>query len=196
MQPVQLRFTYTEPEYLSASRLLITRETKIVVRLIAMFLLFFCLEFLLTRLVPAFTWFPLWVILLIALVFAALFLRKLFVDMPRKYFRGNTQARGEYQLTFSDEGVWVQTTGIDSKLAWSLYTGVLENSSMYVIVYGKDARMMTAVPKRAFRSAEEEVAFRNLLGRYVDQSLPPTNASIDARAYQYVPSGTQPPDWR
>ena len=81
-------------------------------------------------------------------------------------------------------------------MAWSLYTGVFENSSMYVIVYGKGARMMTAVPKRVFRNAEEEVEFRNLLRQHVDSKFPATNASIEDRVPQYVPSGTEPPDWR
>lgn len=194
MQPLRLRFTYTEAEYLSASRLLMRSETNMVVRLAAFFLLMFFGGILLS-LVEVFS-FPVWLVLLIALLFEGVFVYQVFVEMPRRYFRGNIQARAEYQLTFTEEGVWVQTSQIDSKLAWSLYTRVLENSGMYVIVYGKDARMMTAVPKRVFTNANEELEFRNLVRRQVDNRLAPTNASIDARAPEYVPSSLEPPDWR
>jgi hypothetical protein len=193
MQPIQLRFTYTEAEYLKAARLLTLGETKTVVR-IGAFILLVLLGAIGLTIIGDFL-FPVWAMILIALLFSAALVYTIFVDAPRKYFRGNTQARGEYQLTFTTDGVWVQTTGIDSKLAWSLYTRVLENDSMYVIVYGKDVRMMTAVPKRAFKSADEELQFRNLVRQHVTNNLPPSNASIAERAGEYVP-GSQPPDWR
>jgi hypothetical protein len=195
MQPIQLRFTYSEAEYLNASRLLLMRETKVILRLAVMFLLLFSGGVMLTMLIPLFS-FPLWAMVLIALVFVAIFFQKLLVDMPRRYFRGNDNMREEFLLTFSHDGVWVRTSKIDSKMAWSLYTRVLENPSMYVIVYGTDARMMTAVPKRVFRSVQEEVEFRNLLRQHVDDRLPLTTPSIEARTPEYIPSGSQPPDWR
>jgi len=194
MQTVQLRFTYTEAEYLDASRLLLLRETSIVLRLAAILVLFVLAMLLLMVLVPAS--FPLWAVALITPLFLVALSHKILVGMPRKYFRGNENMREEFLLTFSHDGVWVRTSKIDSKLAWSLYTRVVENKSMYVIVYGKDARMMTAVPKRVFRSAQEEIEFRNLLRQHVDDRLPLTTPSIEARTTEYIPSGSQPPDWR
>ena len=135
-------------------------------------------------------------LLLLAPLFLVALSHKILVGMPRRYFRGNENMREEFLLTFSHDGVWVRTSKIDSKLAWSLYTRVVENKSMYVIVYGKDARMMTAVPKRVFRSAQEEIEFRNLLRQHVDDRLPLTTPSIEARTTEYIPSGSQPPDWR
>ncbi|HEY2963149.1 MAG TPA: YcxB family protein [Pyrinomonadaceae bacterium] len=194
MQPLQLRFTYTESEYLSASRLLMSRETNLVARLGAFFFLILFGGIVLT-VIEDFI-FPLWSVVLIALLFEAAFVYKIFVDMPRRYFRGDPKLRDEYRLTFSNDGIWLQTSQIDSKLAWSLYTRVLENSSLYVIVYGTDARMMTTVPKRTFRNAQEELEFRNLLRLHVDPRLTPTNASIGDRVPEYVPTGSEPPDWR
>jgi signal transduction histidine kinase len=193
MQPIQLRFSYTEAEYLTASRLLILGETNIVVRLGVFFLLILFGAVALS-IVGDFL-FPMWTMVLLAMVFIAMLTYTTFIQLPRKYFRRNLQMRGEYQLTFSDEGVWVQTTGIDSKLAWSLYTRLVENDSMYVIVYGKDARMMTAVPKRVFKSANEELEFRNLVRQHVANRLPPSHASIEAKVPEFGP-GSQPPDWR
>jgi len=194
MQPIQLRFSYTEAEYLNAARLMMLRETKIVLRLAAFFILLFVGAVLLGMLIPEAT-FSLWAIFLVMAIFVAAFFQKIIVAVPRKFFRGNDNMREEFLLTFSPDGVWVRTSKIDSKLSWSLYTRVLENASMYVIVYGKDARMMTAVPKRVFRNAQEEVEFRDLLRLHVDDRLPLTNPSLEARTPEYIP-GSQPPDWR
>ena len=193
MQPIQLRFTYTEAEYLTAARLLILGETTTVVRMGAFFVMVLFGAIALTIIGDFF--FPIWTIVLLGLVFPAALLYITLVETPRKYFRSNLQTRGEYQLTFSTDGVWVQTVGIDSKLAWNLYTRLLENDSMYVIVYGKDARMMTAVPKRVFKSANEELEFRNLVRQHVANRLPPSNTSMETKVPEFKP-GSQPPDWR
>ena len=194
MQPLQFRFRYSEAEYLNASRLLLVRDRKMIGRLVAFIPLFLCISLLLTILLPNLA-FPFWLALPISLLFAAVFVYRIFTDMPRRFFRGDAKLRDEFLLTFSHDGVWVKTSLIDSKLAWSLYTQVFENDSTYVIVYGKDARMMTVVPKRVFQSANEELEFRRLLREHVDHKLPPTNAKLEAQAQHYVPSGP-PPDWR
>jgi len=194
MQPLQFRFRYTEAEYLSASRLLTWGEKSTLVRMMSFFLLILFGGIMLT-IIQDFV-LPIWSVVALTLLVAAAFVYKLFFDMPKRYFRGNENVRDEYLLSFSHEGVWVKTSQIDSKLAWSLYTRVLENSQLYVIVYGKDARMMTPVPKRVFKGVNEELEFRKLLREHVNHQLPPTSASIEARAEQYIPSGSEPPDWR
>jgi len=194
MQPLQFRFRYTEAEYLSASRLLLLKEKSVLVRLVA-FLLLILFGAILLTIVGNFL-LPIWSVAAMALLVNAALAYNIFFKMPQRYFRGNANLRDEFQLSFSHEGVWVKTSQIDSKLAWSLYTRVVENSSLYVIVYGKDARMMTAVPKRVFQSANEELEFRKLLREHVDHQLPPTNARIEAQAQKYVFTGSEPPDWR
>jgi len=193
MQPIQLQFTYTEAEYVSAARLLMLREKTTVIRLTVFFVLILLGAVLLT-ITQGFL-FPLWAAVLIALLFDLVLVYRIFVDMPKKYFRGDPKLGDEYRLTFSADHIWLQTSQIDSKLAWSLYTRVHENSSLYVIVYGKDGRMMTVVPKRVFASAQEELQFRKLLRERVDGRMKVTDASLEARLGEYVP-GTQPPDWR
>ena len=194
MQPIQLRFSYTEAEYLNAARTLILAEKTTVARLIAIFVLL-VMVMLLLPILAGFT-FPLWIGVLFALAFDALFAYQLIVQIPRRFFRGDPKMRDEYRLTFSDEGVWLQTSQIDSKMGWSLYKRVLENKSLYIIVYGRDTRMMTVIPKRVFRDVNEELEFRQLLRRHVDQRLPPTNATISAEMPSYTPSTLEPLDWR
>ena len=193
MQPIQFRFAYTEEEYLRAARLLTLGQKSVMARLIAFLTLL--TGGLVLLLIVANIQFPLWWALLAGLAFSAALGYLILFDAPRKYFRGDPKLRDEYLLTFSDEGVQLNTTQIDSKLAWSLYKRVLENKSLYVIVYG-DARMMTVVPKRLFRSANEELQFRELLHRHVDQSLPLLGANLNATVPEYVPTKLEPPDWR
>ena len=194
MQPLQFRFRYSEAEYLSAARLLILKERSVLVRIITFLLLILFLAIVVT--IAGNLLIPIWSVAAMALLVNMALVYNIFFNMPRRYFRRNDNLRDEFQLSFSHEGVSVKTSQIDSKLAWTLYTKVAENNSLYVIVYGKDARMMTAVPKRVFQSANEELEFRKLLREHVDHQFPATNASIEARAPQYVPSGSQPPDWR
>jgi hypothetical protein len=193
MQPIQFRFSYTEEEYLKAARLLTLGQKAIMARLVV-FLALLTGAFVLLLIVVDFQ-FSLWWALLAGLLFSATLGYLLLFDAPRKYFRGDPKLRDEFVLTFSDEGVQVQTTQIDSKLAWTLYKRVVENKSLYVLVYG-DGRMMTVVPKRAFRDADEELQFRGLLRRHVDHSLTALGGNFKEPVPEYVPTKFEPPDWR
>jgi hypothetical protein len=66
MQPIQLRFTYTEAEYLKAARLLTLGETKTVVR-IGAFILLVLLGAIGLTIIGDFL-FPVWAMILIALL--------------------------------------------------------------------------------------------------------------------------------
>lgn len=195
MQPIQLKFTHTEAEYLAATRLLLFGQ-KVLLARTAVSLALVVAGVMMLSLLGDFA-FPLWATLLIGVVMAGGFAYMGLVDAPRRFFRKDPKMRDEFLLTFSSDGVTVKTPQIDSKLAWSLYKGVQENKTVYVLVYNDPARMsMTLVPKRAFRDAVEELEFRRLVHREVDQSLALTNESSGDHAYAYVPSKLEPPDWR
>src|SRR5690242_9534681 len=98
MQPIQLQFTYTEAEYVSAARLLMLREKNTVIRLTVFFVLILLGAVLLT-ITQGFL-FPLWAAVLIALLFDLVLVYRIFVDMPKKYFRGDPKLGDEYRLTF------------------------------------------------------------------------------------------------
>ena len=195
MQPIQLKFTHTEAEYLAATRLLLIGHKVLLIRT-AVFLVLVILGIMMMSLVGDFE-FPLWAAMALGVVIAVGFAYMGLVDAPRRYFRKDPKMRDEFVLTFSEEGVAVKTPQIDSKLAWSLYKRVLENKSLYMLVYNDPARMtMTVVPKRVFRDASEELEFRGLVHRQVDQSLALTIDGRSDQNYAYVPSKLEPPDWR
>ena len=135
------------------------------------------------------------VITLILVIFFDIFLvYNGLVTIPRQYYRGDPKFREKYQVTFSDECVVVKTFQIDSKLAWSLYTKVIEGRDMYLLMYGKDLRMMTAVPKRVFKSSDEEMQFRTLVSRHIADHSAFKNVPTEEQGY--TPKSLTPPDWR
>ncbi len=76
-------------------------------------------------------------------------------------FRTNPKFREEYQLTFSTESLHFRTATIDSTLKWTMYTGFLETSKAFILVYGK--RMYTIIPKRALDSDASSHELREFL---------------------------------
>jgi YcxB-like protein len=189
---VRLEFQYSEAEYLAANRLHFFSSPNMLLRLIifGLFLVGAAVVFSVI-LTESF-------VFLVSLLFVALFEGALFynvlVTLPRKYFRGDAKFRDRYELTFSDEGIKVKTPQIDSKLAWSLYTKIIEGRDMYVLVYGNETRTMTAVPKRAFINEDQEKLFRELIVRHI-----PDHSGLKDIApseIEYKPKSLTPPDWR
>jgi hypothetical protein len=76
-------------------------------------------------------------------------------------FRTNPKCQEEYQLTLSSENLHFRTTTVDSTLKWTMYTGFLETSKAFILVYGK--RMYTIIPKRALDNDTKTHEIRELL---------------------------------
>lgn len=191
---IKLEFHYSEDEYLAASRLYLFHSSTSLIRLVLFFVLVTGLLLMLPLLFDVDL--PVWAILsLTALVEGAL-LYNIFVKAPRRYFRGDPKFRDQYEMIFSDEGISLKTRQIDSKLAWSLYTRVIEGQSLFLLIYGKDVRTMTLIPKRVFQNKAQETAFRELLKiRIADSSLRQMGIDTDKES-EYQPSSLNPPDWR
>lgn len=186
---VELRYSLTEKEYLSAVRYYFLRSTQMLPRIIVLYVFIAAGFLLLNALLGSVL--PLWsLIALISLIGVALGHAYL-VDLPRRYFRSDPKFRLEYNLVFRDSGIKFKTQDIDSSIAWSLYTGVVENEKFYFLVYGKNLPSLTILPKRAFRDSNEESAFRQMLRRHVDQTF-----KLGDGEREYVPVSSQPPDWR
>jgi hypothetical protein len=170
MESIQLSFKYTEEEYLAAARLFLWRSRETLIRLVVTFaFLSFGLILLLSLISFAL---PLWATISLSLLVGVALFHGFFYDLPRRYFRGDPKFRDEYSLTFSDEGIGFKTRNIDASVAWSLYTGVIENKNFYLLIYGKDIASLTVIPKRVFRDSKQEVTFVEMLRRHIDYKLP------------------------
>lgn len=193
-QTVKLEFTYTEAEYLAAARLLTFRDAEVIFRIV-LFSVF--LMGAVSILVGLFTDYPWWAACIATALFLAAIYYNALVQQTRKYFRGEPKFRNQYELTFSAEGITFKTAQIDAKLAWSLYTKVLEVSDVYLLIYGKDIRMMTLIPTRVFRNSIQENAFRELIDQHItSRTGTPKLKAREASADEYKPPSLDPPDWR
>lgn len=187
-----IEYQLTEPEYLAATRLLFFQSRQGMIRLVVVCALSLVAALMMTMFLA--DMFALVITLIFVIFFDIFLFYNALVTIPRQYYRGDPKFREMYHVTFSDECVAVRTFQIDSKLAWSLYTKVIEGREMYLLMYGKDLRMMTAVPKRVFRSRDEEMQFRTLVSRHITDHSAFKNVPPEERGY--TPKSLTPPDWR
>ncbi|HEY9403103.1 MAG TPA: YcxB family protein, partial [Pyrinomonadaceae bacterium] len=117
--------------------------------------------------------------------------------VARRFYKGDRKFREALTVTFTEEHITVQSKLVESKQSWKLYTDVLEGETCYALIYGKDIRMATMLPKRAFRSKQQHMAFRELIGAQFRRMLPVQQVGeLDAAESEYQPASLEPPDWR
>lgn len=117
--------------------------------------------------------------------------------ITRRYYRGDRKFREALTVTFTAEHITVQSKLIESKQSWKLYTDVLEGETCYALIYGQDIRMATMLPKRAFRSKQQHMAFRELIGAQFASKLPVQQVGeLEGAEDEYRPASLEPPDWR
>lgn len=190
---VTVDFNYTEREYIAANRLFVFGTPRTLARLLlvasCVAVGFFSLCLL--------AGFPLWAAAAtVALVEVSLFYNTL-VNGPRRYFRGDPRMHERHEMLFTDEGITVRSRQAEARMAWGLYTRVIEGEQLFCLVYGKEIPTAMIIPKRAFRSRQDEDAFRELLARHVPKGLAARRADAGRlRESEYVPPDAGPPDWR
>lgn len=197
MEPVTVNFKLTEQEFLSACRAMTLGDSRQRLRVFAAPPLWAAA---MTAMLTVVFDFGLSSALLFTLsptaLLGALYYYTLDV-LPRRAFRGDRKFQDPVTFTFTPDHVFARTRLIESRIDWRLYTDVLEGRDCYVLVYGKDVRMLTPVPKRAFRSREQEQAFRALALPRFDKKLEAHRPEAPATAEDdYSPASLQPPDWR
>ena len=197
MEAITVNFKLSEKEYLDATRLIFrprTAEWKLraaaasVLFPFGFFMLALGAGFqLLSALTLAFILFPL---------FVYLYFFHLSV-IARRCYKGDRKFREGMSYTFTDEHITVQSKLIESKQNWKLYTDVLEGESCYALIYGKDIRMAAMIPKRAFKSKKQHMAFRELIGAQFAKMMPVQQVGvIESAEREYQPASFEPPDWR
>ena len=87
----------------------------------------------------------------------------------RFFFSRNPKLAERYHLTFSDSGIDFRTTSLESKIAWTHYTRLLENQALILLLYG--TRMYTVIPKRAFIDGEQHDRFMALARKHVGEGV-------------------------
>jgi hypothetical protein len=87
--------------------------------------------------------------------------------IPRIIFALSPKFRESYTVTFSPDGVRVQTPHADSRLDWGRYSRAILGSEEYILCYGRS--LFGVIPKRAFQSPEDLRAFEEMLTRFVPE---------------------------
>lgn len=83
----------------------------------------------------------------------------------RYMFKRSAKFQERTTLSFSEERIHYKTASIDSALAWSVFTGLVEDDELFLLPY-RAPRTYAIVPKRAFASEEARAAFRALVRRH------------------------------
>jgi hypothetical protein len=186
---VQISFKYSEEEYLAAIRFYFWHSKTLLARAIVAYVL------LSAGLVGLVAWMgfpvPFWFYPTLVVVAAVALFQGFVVDRPRTYFQGDPKFRDDYYLTFTDAGIEFHTQNMSSMTAWNFYSGVVENDSFYILIYGKNIHSLSIVPKRAFQNSNQDTTFRQILRRNVDPTLKLSTGERDQ-----VPQRIEPPDWR
>jgi hypothetical protein len=190
-EPISLRYTYTEDEYTSAARFFYARtfHTRLNFLLSSLAIIAGFLGIWLTG--ESLIWYVLMVVGFILFYFSY----HVHFITPRLHYQRNPKFREEYELEFSEDGMWFRSKGLESRLDWSFYSKVWETADYYFLLYGKD--MFTLIPKRVFMNREHEALFKSILRLKVDPRMETYNLPDRKKneLEEYVPPAS-PPDWR
>lgn len=197
MEAITVNFKLSEKEYLDAARLIYNpNQAEWKIRAAFSCALFPFGVFALA-LATGFEFLP---AVLLALALLPVFIYLYFFHfnvIAQRCYRGDRKFRDGMTVTFTDEHITVQSKLIESKQNWKLYTDVLEGESCYALIYGKDIRMAAMIPKRAFKSKKQHMAFRELIGAQFARTLPVQQVGeIETAEREYQPASLEPPDWR
>jgi hypothetical protein len=155
--PVSLRFQYTEDDYVRAMRLHHSR----LLRLPRDYVIGTCMVLFSAGVLA---WHPWRWLGGVALAISVLFLAMCLyggVLLPRLMFRRTPKLHHAYALDFGREDILFRTEGIESRVAWSFYSGLRSDAHTHLLVYG-NAAGFTALPRRIFADAAQEEAFLSL----------------------------------
>lgn len=157
MESVELKFKYTQSEYVKAERqYLIASKTisKTSIIVLAVYLPFSCLYLFLSSF-SALSIISI-VVALLALILGCI----LYFYTPVHKFVATSKYHEEYSLTFWNDRINFKTQTIDSELKWSVYSELWESNDFYYLIQAP--RMYTLIPKRTFHNHEAQKAFEEI----------------------------------
>lgn len=189
-RPIELAFSYTEDEYLSASRLFSTRkrDPKFERILGGVFVAVLALIFVLAG-DPYFGGFM--VAFMLASLAVGYLARRL---RPRNALRRDPKFREPFRVSLAEEGIRISSTDSEAVYGWQYFPKLVETPAFLFFVYADE--MYFLVPKRGLLDPRQEPALGELLrrkfaGRVETYGLP----EAPGPEREYVPP-PEPPDWR
>lgn len=79
-----------------------------------------------------------------------------------------------YEWSVSQDQIIINTRAVGAKADWNLFQDFVETRDYFLLIHAANKRSFQVIPKRVFKSHEQEEAFRQLLQqRYENQRKPP-----------------------
>ncbi|WMJ86041.1 YcxB family protein [Anaerocolumna sp. MB42-C2] len=162
METVELKFKYTQAEYVKAHQQYLFASkiiTKTSVIVLAFYLSFAMLYFFLSS-------FSVYSMIALGVgLFGLIVGGAVYYYLPIYQFKKTLKYHEEYNLTFSNASIKFKTSAIDSELRWNIYSEIWENADFYYLIQAPG--LYALLPKRAFLSLTakqvfEEMALSNL----------------------------------
>ena len=157
LETVELRFQYTQSEYIKAERqYLISSKTihKYDIALVAVFLLLSIVYMLFSSL-------SVFSILITGLIIVVTALGSyLYILMPILKFKQTAKYHEEYTLVFSKESIKFKTQSIESEMKWDIYSALWDSHDFYYLIQAP--RIYTLIPKRVFKDQNEKQIFEEI----------------------------------
>lgn len=111
-----------------------------------------------------------WTLLLILGAIALSLSWRLVISVPSRAWKSSPEIQGPLSIAFFETGVGTRSILGESHLFWAAYPRTIETRGNYLL-QRLSRPSYTLVPKRAFSSAFDEVAFRDLVMRHTDAHL-------------------------
>lgn len=158
LETIELKFQYTQSEFVRAERQYLI-SSKIIhkydLALVAVFLLLSVFYML-------FSSFSLFSILIFGLVIVVTTIGSyLYILMPILKFKQIAKYREEYTLVFSKEAIHFKTPSIESELKWNIYSALWDSRDFYFLIQAP--RIYTIIPKRVFKDQNEKQIFEEIV---------------------------------
>ena len=157
MELVTLIFTYTQGEYVKATRkyLIANKTIRRIDPLIAAVTLLASIYYLYRSEASV-----LGIVGVTVVLFAVAFLSYVYFFLPMLTFKSASKYHEEYTLTFSNEHIKFKTPSLESVLQWEIYSSLWESDDFYFMIQAP--RIYTLIPKRVFANPVDKQAFENL----------------------------------
>ena len=157
MEQVDIKFQYTEKEYVKAvQKYLVFTDTVKKLDLVLAIVGVPCT--LVYLFLSSFGWFS--ILLLVCAVLFSGFIGLQYIYVPIVTFRKTPELKEEYHLTFTSEGLLFETATMHSDMKWDAYIGFWESEDCYYLV--QKEHIYTILPKRVFVGDAEKLAFERM----------------------------------
>jgi YcxB-like protein len=98
------------------------------------------------------------------------------IRAPRRAWRRNPALRGPQLIAFGPEIIYARSMLAESRSQWGLYAAMIETDRCYMLQLAT-RKAYAFVPKRAFKSATDETAFRDMVALHLRVAAHPSARS-------------------